>query len=267
MEPFFRGPDQLTARNRSGSSGSGYKGPKSRGDLRDAGGTSVASYLRLSDRNQPIIQRLVGCDRSAFLFIKIARNANPTFSSETAPLTAPHCTITEKVIKDPNQILRQALAGQEIEPFVTFELTTQAARSTPAAPRSADPFVGGGTSNIGFLQGTDDASKMLDGDAGNAHAIKMTVRYWIEIVAATLDVKPEASAPQEFRMVSAAGVLGPTFVVSAAATKDLSAVVMKRVTWTQIQYSHNVTLNFNGLSWPHVSVATLGDTSRVEVAL
>jgi hypothetical protein len=33
----------------------------------------------------------------------------------------------------------------------------------------------------------------------------------------------------------------------------------------QIQYSQQVLLNFNGLSWPHVSVATLVPASPVPV--
>jgi hypothetical protein len=167
------------------------------------------------------------------------------------------------VFTDPNDVLRQALIGHEIDSFATFDLTTGA--PPPRDPKAKRDFIGGGTSNIGFLQGTDDESKFADGNLGNAHAIKMTVRYWIETVAATLTVKPKPSDPQEFRMISAAGVLGPVFVVPASATAKLDAPFQKRVTWTQIQYSQNVTLNFNGLSWPHISVATLGDTSRIEL--
>ena len=38
-----------------------------------------------------------------------------------------------------------------------------------------------------------------------------------------------------------------------------------KVHFTQIQYSQVVLLNFNGLSWPHVSVATLGPSSPITV--
>jgi hypothetical protein len=169
------------------------------------------------------------------------------------------------VFTDPNDILRQALTGQEIESVATFDLFTQA--PPPKDPNAKPDFIGGGTSNIGFLQGTDDQSKFADGNLGNAHAIKMTVRYWIERVAATVTIKPKSTDPQEFHMISTAGVLGPTFFIPASATAKLDAPVQKKVTWTQIQYSQNVTLNFNGLSWPHISVATLGDTSRIEVKL
>jgi len=34
---------------------------------------------------------------------------------------------------------------------------------------------------------------------------------------------------------------------------------------TQIQYSQTVFLNFNGLSWPHVSVATLMPSAPIPV--
>jgi hypothetical protein len=37
------------------------------------------------------------------------------------------------------------------------------------------------------------------------------------------------------------------------------------VTSTQIQYSQEVFLNFDGLSWPHVSVSTLVPNSAIPV--
>ncbi|MCW2627851.1 MAG: hypothetical protein JWR48_4573 [Mycobacterium sp.] len=47
----------------------------------------------------------------------------------------------------------------------------------------------------------------------------------------------------------------PTFAVtSASATTDKQSVT---VTYPQIQYTQNVSLNFATLTWPHVSVATL----------
>jgi hypothetical protein len=183
------------------------------------------------------------------------------------------------VFTDPNEILRSALKGQEIVSFATFDLSTEATRNPdPKAPAAAgETIIGGGTSNIGFLQGVDkfkDKSEKVPsisialGNAGNAHAVKMTVRYWIETVTATLTIKPKSSDPsdpQEFRMISEAGVLGPTYFIAASATAKLTAPLQKKVFWTQIQYSQNVTLNFSTLSWPHISVATLGDTSRIDL--
>jgi len=47
----------------------------------------------------------------------------------------------------------------------------------------------------------------------------------------------------------------PVFEVSPP--KEITADTTIRVTSTQIQYSQQVQLNFAGLTWPHVSVATL----------
>ncbi|MDQ6942231.1 MAG: hypothetical protein M3169_06910 [Candidatus Eremiobacteraeota bacterium] len=38
---------------------------------------------------------------------------------------------------------------------------------------------------------------------------------------------------------------------------DVVATKSVSVTWTQIQYSQVVNLNFQTLTWPHASVATL----------
>lgn len=66
--------------------------------------------------------------------------------------------------------------------------------------------------------GTDNIAFLQGGPAGpNANAAQMTAIFWIEHVAA--------------------GHHGPAFL--------------------QLQYTQTVLLNFNGLSWPHVSVATL----------
>ena len=171
-------------------------------------------------------------------------------------------TITKKVFRDPNQVLRNAISDQNIESFAKFEIST---KSTPNSK-----IVGGGTSNIGFLQGTDNIKDAGTGQGktavGNAHAATMKVTYWIETLNRTISIEPKASRDQVFpTKASAAGVLGPTFVVSAAESAKLSARTDKKVTWTQIQYSQNVSLNFNGLTWPHISVATLGDTSTINV--
>jgi hypothetical protein len=66
--------------------------------------------------------------------------------------------------------------------------------------------------------GTDNIAFLRGGPAGpNADSARMTATFWIERVAA--------------------GPHGPAFL--------------------QLQYTQTVILNFNRLSWPHVSVATL----------
>lgn len=156
--------------------------------------------------------------------------------------------------------MRNAIADQNIESFARFDLTTT------SAPGSK--IVGGGTANIGFLQGTNDLTQAGQRKTGNAHAVTMKVTYWIETLSRTISVEPKASKDQVFpTKPSAAGVLGPTFVVSATESAKISARTDKKVTWTQIQYSQNVSLNFSTLTWPHISVATLGDTSTINVKL
>jgi hypothetical protein len=61
----------------------------------------------------------------------------------------------------------------------------------------------------------------------------------------------------------AAGQPVPEFSVNPpVAIKEPRSI---RVKATQIQYSQQVLLNFNGLTWPHVSVATLVPASPLPV--
>jgi hypothetical protein len=103
--------------------------------------------------------------------------------------------ITQKMVDDPNSVLRAAIAHQTI--------TSTAALTVSTEPK---PVLGGGTANTAFLEGGPDGP--------NADAVSVTSTFWIERVAGT-----------------------PNFL--------------------QLQYTQTVLLNFNGLSWPHVTVATL----------
>ena len=162
-------------------------------------------------------------------------------------------TITEAIFKNPNQVLTNALQGQEIESHIKFSLTTLTTKD----------FGGGGTANISFLGGTGATAASVVAGNENAHAISMTVDYWIETVAKNIPIKAGQSQEQTIRVVSDAGIPGPLFVIPP--TTALKKDTTKRVTWTQLQYSQNVLLNFTGLSWPHISVATLGDVSTIPV--
>jgi hypothetical protein len=78
-----------------------------------------------------------------------------------------------------------------------------------------------------------------------------TVQYKITVPPWTLGSQPVAVSPAP----RADGAPLPTFVCTPPAT--LAAPKTISVEATQIQYSQTVLLNFRGLSWPHVSVATL----------
>lgn len=107
--------------------------------------------------------------------------------------------VTQAMVNNPNVVLSQAIAGQNIVSTTTLKVST-----APLNP----PTTGGGTSNIAFLQGAAGGP--------NAQSVKVDSIFWIETV------------------------------------KEPNGAIK-----LQLQYSQVVLLNFNGLSWPHVTVATL----------
>jgi hypothetical protein len=114
--------------------------------------------------------------------------------------------ITQDMVSNPNSVLQQAIAGQDIISTTTLQVST----------RPAKPVTGGGTANTAFLAG--------GANGPNAVAAEMSATFWIEVVKGTPD-------------------------------------------FLQLQYSQRVLLNFNGLSWPHVTVGTLTKNVPVEPAI
>ena len=86
----------------------------------------------------------------------------------------------------------------------------------------------------------------------------MKAIFWIETVLETI-VVPVCQANGLPITVQAAprqeSSLRPTFTLTPS--KDITAPRQIVVPFIQIQYSQTVFLNFNTLTWPHVSVATL----------
>jgi hypothetical protein len=149
-------------------------------------------------------------------------------------------TITADMLKDPNTVLRNRLAAQTITSTATLSV-----RTNPPPPPE---LFGGGTANIAFLQG--------DAQGPNADALSMASVFWIETVSEEITVPP-CSAGQTVYVdgSSAAGLPVAKFEVTPP--YDIAADCPITVTYTQIQYSQTVILNFSGLSWPHASVANL----------
>jgi len=159
-------------------------------------------------------------------------------------------TITQAILDDPNTVLREAIAGLDIKQTIPITITTD----------PAHPLFGGGTDNIAFLWGDPAAVHSANPAGQNAQAALMTATFWIETVERTLTVQPPAPGKHQetIRPAPTAGSKRqpvPRFEVHLP--HALSAPVDIKVTYTQLQYSQRVILNFNGLSWPHVSVATL----------
>jgi hypothetical protein len=162
-------------------------------------------------------------------------------------------TITQAILDDPNTVIRNHISSQKITSTTQISISTQ-----PAAP-----LFGGGTDNIAFLLG--DKNTPLP-NRPNAQTLQMTATFWIETVQHTLLVpifKPGQPPLMLKAETSLAGQPAPTFSVTPPFEIPVPRPIT--VTSTQIQYSQLVLLNFNGLTWPHVSVATLVPAPAVTV--
>lgn len=159
-------------------------------------------------------------------------------------------TITQAMLDDPNTFLRNHISSQTITSTTVIAISTD----------PASPLFGGGTDNIAFLLGNPSAS------APNAQALKMEAVFWIETVEYYIEVpvfqpgQPPLIIPAE---TGAEGQPVPEFLVNPPIPVTAPRTI--KVSAPQIQYSQQVFLNFNNLTWPHVSVATLVPNSPVTI--
>jgi hypothetical protein len=159
--------------------------------------------------------------------------------------------INQEILDDPNTVLRKAIQG------LTITSTTVIVINTVPPP----PLFGGGTDNIAFLQGDPQANKP------NANAVQMSAIFWVETVEYKLQV-PVFYPGQQPLLLEPAHPFGPhavrpTFLVDPP--KPIENPIEIKVKAQQIQYTQFVVLNFKGLGWPHVSVATLVPSDPIPV--
>ena len=153
-------------------------------------------------------------------------------------------TLTQAMLDDPNSLLRAHISKQTIVSTTTIFIST--------APPPPVGLFGGGTDNIAFLLGQAAAT------APNAQSTQMTAVFWIEIVEETIEVPPFRVGGPPFFIKAKPSIAGQRVAhFSVTPPFDLDAKRTIKVTFTQIQYSQTVFLNFAGLTWPHVSVNTL----------
>ncbi|KAF2667420.1 hypothetical protein BT63DRAFT_456719 [Microthyrium microscopicum] len=176
---------------------------------------------------------------------------------------------TSKEKEEVNKSLQALKVAQQT--FVersTNLLPATAAKGKAPAPVAPSPMPAIGTANIAFLDGA------LNGKP-NASVGKVESTFWISTVVYTIllptkyvaqvtsEGKPKTGAegkllapPTELQPIDKGLVPGtvPSFVFPV--NKDVPAG-RYAVEATQIQYSQTVLLNFNTLSWPHISVATV----------
>lgn len=166
-----------------------------------------------------------------------ATNAHtPRIPQDLGPFIAAG-TITQAMLDDPNSVLRNRLVGQNVVTTTEISISTN-----PIVP-----LIGGGTDNIAFLK-------------PNADAVQMTATFWIETIEHVIVLpvvapnQPLHVAPQPLGAAGGAHPV-PSFTITPPA--GIAAGHSIKLRSTQIQYTQTVFLNFNGLRWPHVSVATL----------
>ena len=162
----------------------------------------------------------------------------------------------QNMLQNPNIVLRNAISGQRITETTVISISTN--------PNS--PLFGGGTDNIAFLLGNASALTAPQNPVENAQTLQMSATFWIETVEHTiivpifhpgeppLTLKAESTEP---------GQVVPTFLVRPPI--PIPAPRPITVFSKQIQYSQVVMLNFAGLTWPHVSVATLVPSGSLPV--
>lgn len=176
-------------------------------------------------------------------------------------------TITQSILDDPNEILRDAIANQTIVETTTIHVASAAAGD----PRV--PVPGGGASNIAFLEGVgnqpnadvpvDAGGPAAGGNRPRIAGVQST--FWIEVVEHTLVLPVRLPGTRPFLLsgTAGAGLPKPRFrFVPTAAIPVRKPIKVRSV---QIQYSQTVLLNFRGLTWPHVSVATLVPSAPIDV--
>jgi hypothetical protein len=158
-------------------------------------------------------------------------------------------TITQEILSDPNSLLRSVTAHQTIRSTTALGVAT-----TPTSP-----IFGGGNDNIAFLLGDTTAA------VPNAQTTEMFSFYWIETVEHTLTV-PRWSPGQPPLAIPAPTAYGPAPVFLVTPPGAVTQPRQVKAHSIQIQFSQRVILNFNGIRWPHMSVATLVPDSLIPVS-
>jgi len=159
-------------------------------------------------------------------------------------------TITQAMLDNPVSLLSTHLAGLNVTSSTAITIST----------RPPLPLFGGGNNNMAFLMGNAQAT------AQNAQAVTMEATFWIETVQYTIQVPARAPGQPPLTLTPEGGTGGapvPEFLISPPAA--ITAPRTITATATQIQYAQKVLLNFNQLTWPHVSVATLVPAAPVVV--
>jgi hypothetical protein len=182
--------------------------------------------------------------------VNIAQDSLAPGSQSTGPYPASF----QRFIDDPNSVLRDAIAGQDILGTITINLTTDT-QSPNGLPTLG---IGSGietVSNIPFL-GVANPDPPLPAPANqpaavatqagtipNAFVYSASATFWLEWVRIPFDGPPLLPGP-----------------INRPSSHDPISLIEPfwgEQTFLQLQYSQLVILIFNNVLWPHVTVGTL----------
>src|ERR1700691_4830887 len=177
--------------------------------------------------------------------------ALPAASPSSYQSSGPFPASFQDFINDPNSVLRDAIAGQDILVFIAINLTTDtlSANGVPALgvgslyeTVSNIPFLGVATRTPPPPLPTPPATvAMAATPIANAFVYSASATFWIEWVR------------------DAGGPPIPLHSGSGQPEKPITDLepYWEHATHLQLQYSQLVILIFNGVLWPHVTVATM----------
>lgn len=154
-------------------------------------------------------------------------------------------TISEAMLNDPNTFIRSHVQASNVTEFVRIDISTS----------PAEPITGGGVEMISFLEGDPSATPVVN---GNAFVQGMSASFWIEKIQCEIEVPIFQLGDEPLIISPAVGASGqplPRFLINPPIAITTPRQIS--VWYHQIQYSQIVNLLFNGITWPHVSVATL----------
>jgi hypothetical protein len=160
-------------------------------------------------------------------------------------------TITQDILDNPNIILKNRADAQNITSTTVILISTN----------PSDPLFGGGTDNIAFLLGDKTAT------APNANAVQMTAIFWIETVSERITMPAYSPSGQPVIVQGDTSAGDPVVSFAVTSATEIAEGTQIDVSYIQIQYTQTVFLNFNRLSWPHVSVATLVPNEPIPVSV
>lgn len=165
-------------------------------------------------------------------------------------------SITQAMLSDPATVIRNHINRQRITATTAISINTN----------PSSPLFGGGADNIAFLVGDPSTITNPNADTPNAQTLQMSATFWIETVEVTIQI-PVFTLGQAPLVIKDADDGSGRPLATFTVRPPIPIPVPRPITFTftQIQYSQIVLLNFNGLTWPHVSVATLVPSDAVSV--